>query len=135
MPAANHSKLIFQQTLRAPTFTELVVQASSCLEEIRHDLQQDAAIIPTMHAVKRYKMSSSAEKLFNQQTVATALREANQAHGNPSKRSGKAVYMKQLHGLQTDHEEPNLELRLGNGHLHNDDVQGRTFLYSRAKEL
>ncbi|CAK9876885.1 unnamed protein product [Sphagnum jensenii] len=135
VPAADQSKLIFQQTVRAPTFTELVVQASACVEEIRHDLQQDGAIIPAMLAVKRYKMSSSAEKLFNQQTVATALREADQAHGNPLKRSGKAVYRKQLQQLQTDHEEPNLELRLGNGHLHNADVQGRTFLYSRGKEL
>jgi hypothetical protein len=135
MPAADQSKLMFQQTGRSPMFTELVVQASSCVEEIRHDLQQDVAIIPAKHAVKRYKMSSSAEKLFNQQTVATVLREADQAHGNPSKRSGKAVYRKQLQQLQTDHEEPNLELRLGNGHLHNVDVQGRTFLYSRAKEL
>ncbi|CAK9226770.1 unnamed protein product [Sphagnum troendelagicum] len=135
VPAADQSKLIFQQTVRAPTFTELVVQASSCVEEIRHDLQQDGAIIPAMHAVKRYKMSSSAEKLFNQQTVATALREADQAHGNPLKRSGKAVYRKQLQQLQTDHEEPNLELRLGNGHLHNAHVQGRTSLYSRGKEL
>jgi hypothetical protein len=135
VPAADQSKLIFQQTVRAPTFTELVVQASSCVEEIRHDLQQDGAMIPAMHAVKRYKMSSSAEKLFNQQTVATALREADQAHGNPSKRSGKAIYWKQLQQLQTDHEEPNLELPLGNGHLHNVDMQGRTFLYSRAKEL
>ncbi|CAK9227731.1 unnamed protein product [Sphagnum troendelagicum] len=135
VPAADQSKLILQQTVRAPTFTELVVQASSCVEEIRHDLQQDGAIIPAMHAVKRYKMSSSAEKLFNQQTVATALREADQAHGNPLKRSGKAVYRKQLQQLQTDHEEPNLELRLGNGHLHNADVQGRTFLHSKAKEL
>jgi hypothetical protein len=135
VPAADQSKLVFQQTLRAPTFTELVVQASSCVDEIRHDLQQDVAIIPAKHAVKRYKMSSSAEKLFNQQTVATALRKADQAHGNPSQRSGKAVYTKQLQQLQTDHEEPNLELRLGNGHLHNVDVQGRTFLYSRAKEL
>ncbi len=135
VPAADQSKLIFQQTVRAPTFTELVVQASSCVEEIRHYLQQDGAIIPAMHAVKRYKMSSFAEKLFNQQTVATALMEADQAHGNLSKRSGKAVYWKQLQQLQTDHEEPNLELRLGNGHLHNVDVQGRTFLYSRPKEL
>jgi len=133
VPAADQSKLMFQQTGRSPTFTELVVQASSCVEEIRHDLQQDVAIIPAKHAVKRYKMSSSAKKLFNQQTVATVLREADQAHGNPSKRSGKAVYRKQLQQLQTDHEEPNLELRLGNGHLHN--VQGRTFLYSRTKEL
>ncbi len=37
--------------------------------------------------------------------------------------------------LQTDPDEPNLELRLGNGHLHNVDVQERTFLYSKAKEL
>jgi hypothetical protein len=135
VPAADQSKLIFQQTVCAPTFTELVVQASSCVEEIRHDLQEDVAIIPANHASKRYKMSSSAEKLFNQQTVATVLREADQTHGNPSKRSGKAVYRKQLQQLQTDHEEPNLELRLGNGHLHNVNVQGRTFLYSRAKEL
>jgi len=135
VPAADQSKLILQQTVRAPTFTELVVQASSCVEEIRHELQQDGAIIPAMHAVKRYKMSSSAEKLFNQQTVATALREADQAHGNQLKRSGKAVYRKQLQQRQTDHEELNLELRLGNGHLHNADVQGRTFLYSRGKEL
>jgi len=135
VPVADQSKLMFQQTGRSSTFTELVVQASSCVEEIRHDLQQDAAIIPAKHTVKRYKMSSSAEKLFNQQTVATVLREADQTHGNPSKRSGKAVYRKQLQQLQTDHEEPNLELRLGNGHLHNVNVQGRTFLYSRAKEL
>jgi hypothetical protein len=135
VPAPDQSKLIFQRTPRAQTFTELVVQASACVEEIRHDLQQDVPIIPAKHAVKRYKMSSSAEKLFNQQTVATALGEADQAHGNPSKRSGKAVYRKQLQQPQTDHEEPNLELRLGNGHLLNVDVQGRTFLYSRAKEL
>ncbi len=135
VPAADQSKLIFQQTVRAPTFTELVVQASSCVEEIRHDLQHDVAIIPPKHALKRYKMSSCAEKLLNHQTLAPALREADQAHAIPSKRSGKAVYRKQLQQLQTDHEEPNLELRLGNGHLHNVDVQGRTFLHSRAKEL
>ncbi|CAM6026571.1 unnamed protein product [Sphagnum balticum] len=80
-------------------------------------------------------MSSSAEKLFNQQAVATSLREADQAHGIPSERSGKAVYRNHLEQLQTDPEEPNLELRLGNGHLHNVDVQERTFLYSKAKEL
>jgi len=131
-PAADQSKLIFQQTVRAPTFTELVVQASSCVEEIRHDLQHDVAIIPPKHAQKRYKMFSCAEKLLNHRTLAPALREADQAHAMPSKRSGKAVYRKQP---QTDHEEPNLELRLGNGHLHNVDVQGRTFLHSRAKEL
>ncbi len=134
VPAADQSKLIFQQTVSAPTFTELVVQASSCVEEIRHDLQEDVAIIPATHAPK-YKMSSSAEKLFNQQTVATSLREADQPHGIPSERSEKAVYRKHLQQLQTDPEEPNLELRLGNGHLHNGDVQGRTFLYSKAKEL
>ncbi|CAK9225886.1 unnamed protein product [Sphagnum troendelagicum] len=131
--AADQSKLIFQQTV--PTFTELVVQASSRVEEIRHDLQEDVAIIPANHAPKRYKISSSAEKLFNQQTVATSLREADQAHDIQSERSGKAVYRKHLQQLQTDPEEPNLELRLGNGHLHNVDVQGRTFLYSKAKEL
>ncbi len=65
----------------------------------------------------------------------TSLREADQAHGIPSERSGKAVYKKQLQQLQTDHEEPNLELSLGNGHLHNVDVQGRTFLYSKAQEM
>jgi hypothetical protein len=63
------------------------------------------------------------------------VREANQAHGIPSNRSRKAVYRNQLQQLQTDHEEPNLELRLGNGHLHNVDMQGSTFLHSRAKEL
>ncbi len=135
VPAADQSNLIFQQTVRAPTFTELVVQASSCVEEIRHDLQHDVAIIPPKHALKRYKMSSCAEKLLNHQTLGPALREADQAHAIPSKSSGKAVYRKQLQQLQTDHEEPNLELRLGNGHLHNVDVQGRTFLHSRAKEL
>ncbi|CAM6024068.1 unnamed protein product [Sphagnum balticum] len=135
VPAADQSKLIFQQTVRAPMFTELVVQASSCVEEIRHDLQEDVAIIPANHAPKRYKMSSSAEKLFNQQTVATSLREADQAHGILSERSGKVVYRKHLQQLQIDPEEPNLELRLGNGHLHNVDVQGRTFMYSKAKEL
>jgi hypothetical protein len=138
-PAADQSKLIFQQTVSAPTFTELVVQASSCVEEIRHEVhnlqQQDVAINPANHGLKRYKMSSSAEKLFNYQTLATAVRQADQAHAIPSKRSGKAVYRRQLQQLQTDHEEPNLELRLGNGHLHNADVQGRTFLHSRAKEL
>jgi hypothetical protein len=135
VPAADQSKLIFQQTVSAQTFTELVVQASSSVEEIRHDLQEDVAIIPATHAPKRYKMSSSAEKLFNQQTFATSLRVADQAHGIPSERSGKAVDRKHLQQLQTDPEEPNLELRLGNGHLHNVDVQGRTFLYSKAKEL
>jgi hypothetical protein len=80
-------------------------------------------------------MSSSAEKLFNEQTIAKSLREADQAHDIPSERSGKAIYRKHLQQLQTDPEEPNLELRLGNGHLHNVDVQGRTFLYSKAKEL
>ncbi len=135
MPAADQSKLIFQQTVRASSFTELVVQASSCVEEIRHDLQQDVAMIPAKHAPKRYKMSSSAEKLFNHPTVATSLREADQAHGIPSESSGKAVYRKQLQQLQTDHEEPNLELSLGNGHLDNVHVQGRTFLYSKAQEM
>jgi hypothetical protein len=133
VPAAD--QLIFQQTVRVPSFTELVVQASSCVEEIRHDLQQDVAMIPAKHAPKRYKMSSSAEKLFNHPTVATSLSEADQAHGIPWEISGKAGYRKQLQQLQTDHEEPNLELRLGNGHLHNVDVQGRTFLYSKAQEL
>ncbi|CAM6011503.1 unnamed protein product [Sphagnum balticum] len=138
-PAADQSKLIFQQTVSAPTFTELVVQVSSCVEEIRHEVhnlqQQDVAINPANHGLKRCNMSSSAEKLFNHQTLATAVRQADQAHAIPSKRSGKAVYRKQLQQLQTDHEEPNLELRLGNGHLHNADVQRRTFLHSRAKEL
>jgi hypothetical protein len=138
-PAADQSQLIIQQTVRAPTFTDLVVQVSSCVEEIQHEVhnlqQQDVAINPANHGLKRYKMSSSAEKLFNHQTLATVVREADQAHAIPSKRSGKAVYRKQLQQLQTDHEEPNLELRLGNGHLHNVDVQGRTFLHSRAKEL
>ncbi len=138
-PTADQSKLTFQQTVRAPTFTDLVVQVSSCVEEIQHEVhnlqQQDVAINPANHGLKRYKMSSSAEKLFNHQTLATAVREADQAHAIPYKRSGKAVYRKQLQQLQTDHEEPNLELRLGNGHLHNVDVQGRTFLHSRAKEL
>ncbi len=46
-------QLIFQQTIRAPSFTELVVQASSCVEEIRHDLQQDVAMIPAKHAPKK----------------------------------------------------------------------------------
>jgi hypothetical protein len=133
VPAAD--QLIVQQTVPAPSFTELVVQASSCVEEIRHDVQQDVAMIPAKHAPKRYKMSSSAEKLFNHPTVATSLTEADQAHGIPSERSGKAVYRKQLQQLQTDHEEPNLELSLGNGHLHNVDVQGRTFLYSKAQEM
>jgi hypothetical protein len=133
--AADQSNLSSQRTVRAPTFTELVVQASSCVEEIRHDLQQDIAIIPPKHAVKRYKKSSCAEKLSNHQTLAPALREGDEAHANASKRSGKAVYRKQMQQVQTDHEEPNLELRLGNGHLHNADVQGRTFLHSRAKEL
>ncbi|CAK9199537.1 unnamed protein product [Sphagnum troendelagicum] len=145
-PAADQSKLIIQQTVRAPTFTDLVAQVSSCVEEIQHEVhklqqqvhilqQQDGAINPANHGLKRYKMSSSAEKLFNHQTLATAaVREADQAHAIPSERSGKAVYRKQLQQLQTDHEEPNLELRLGNGHLHNVDVQG-TFLHSRAKEL
>jgi hypothetical protein len=50
VPAAD--QLIFQQTVRAPSFTELVVQASSCVEEIRHDLQQDVAMIPAKHAPK-----------------------------------------------------------------------------------
>jgi hypothetical protein len=135
VPAADQSKLIFQRTVRAPTFTELVVQASSCVEEIRRDLQHADPIIPPKHALKRYKMSSCAEKLLNHQTLAPALREADQAHAIPSKRSGKAVYRKQLQQLQSDREEPNLELRLGNAHLHNVDVQGRTFLHSRAKEL
>jgi hypothetical protein len=135
VPAPDQSKLILQQTVRAQSFTELVVQASSCVEEIRHNLQQDVAMIPAKHAPERYKMSSSAEKLFNHPTGATSLREADQAHGSPPERSGKAVYRKQLQQLQTDHEEPNLELRLGNGHLHNVDVQGRTFLYSKAQEL
>jgi hypothetical protein len=36
VPAAD--QLIFQQTVRTPSFTELVVQASSCVEEIQHDL-------------------------------------------------------------------------------------------------
>ncbi|CAM6013821.1 unnamed protein product [Sphagnum balticum] len=135
VPAADQSKLIFQQTVRAPSFTELVVQALSCVEEIRHDLQQDVAMIPAKHAPKRYKMSSSAKKMFNHPTVATSLSEADQAHGIPWERSGKASYRKQLQQLQIDHEEPNLELRLGNGHLHNVDVQGRTFLYSKAQEL
>ncbi len=134
-PAADQSKLI-QQTVRAPTCTDVVVQVSSCAEEIQHEVhnlqQQDVAI---NHGPKRYKMSSFAEKPFNHQTLATAVREADQAHAIPSKRSGKAVYGKQLQQLQTDHEEPNLELRLGNGHLHNVDVQGSTFLHSRAKEL
>jgi hypothetical protein len=164
-------QLIFQQTVRALSSTELVVQASLCVEEIRHDLQQDVAMIPAKHAPKRYKMISSAEKLFKHPTVATSLSEADQAHGIPWERSGKAGYRKQLQQLQTDHEEPNLELRLGNGHeepnlelrlgnghkkpnlelrlgngheepnlelrlgnghLHNVDVQGRTFLYSKA---
>ncbi|CAK9199682.1 unnamed protein product [Sphagnum troendelagicum] len=138
-PAADQSKLIIQQTLRAPTFTDRVVQVSSCVEEIQREVhnlqQQDGAINPANHGLKRYKTSSSAEKLFNHQTLATAaVREADQAHAIPSERSGKAVYRKQLQQLQTDHEEPNLELRLGNGHLHNVDVQG-TFLHSRAKEL
>ncbi len=138
-------QLMVQQTVRAPSFTEPVVQASSCVEEIQHDVQQDVAMIPAKHAPKRYKMSSSAEKLFNHPTVATSLREADQAatslreadqaHGIPSERSGKAVYRKQLQQLQTDHEVPNLELSLGNGHLHNVDVQGRTFLYSKAQEM
>ncbi len=127
-------QLIFQQTIRAPSFTELVVQASSCVE-IRHDLQQDVAMIPAKHAPKRYKMSSSAEKLLKNPTVATSLSEADQAHGIPWERSGKAGYRKQLQQLQIDHEEPNLELCLGNGHLHNVDVQRRTFLYSKAQEL
>jgi hypothetical protein len=135
VPAADQSKLIFQQTVRAPTFTELVVQASSCVEEIRHDLQHDVAIIPPKHALKRYKVSSCAEKLLNHQTITPALREADQAHPIPCKRSGKAVYRKKWQQLQTDHEEPNLELRLGNGHLHNVDVHRRTFLHSRAKQL
>jgi len=138
-PAADQSKLTFQQAVRAPTFTDLVVQVSSCVEEIQHEVhnlqQQDVAINPANHGLKRYKMSSSAEKQFNHQTLATAVREADQAHAIPYKRSGKAIYRKQLQQLQTDHEEPNLELRLGNGHLHNVDVQGRTFLHSRAKEL
>ncbi len=133
VPAAD--QLIVQQTVPAPSFTELVVQASSCVEEIRHDVQQDVAMIPAKHAPKRYKMSLSAEKLFSHPTVATSLTEADQAHGIPSERSGKAVYRKQLQQLQTDHEEPNLELSLGNGHLHNVDVQGRTFLYSKAQEM
>jgi hypothetical protein len=133
--AADQSKLIFQQTIRASSFMELVVQASSCVEEIRHDLQQDFAMIPAKHAPKRYKMSSSAEKLFNHPTVTTFLSEADQAHGIPWERSGKADYRKQLQQLQTDHEEPLLELCLGNGHLHNVEVQGRTFLYSKAQEL
>jgi len=138
-PAADQSKLIIQQTVRAPTFTDLVVQVSSCVEEIQHEVhnlqQQDGAIHPANHGLKRYKMSSSAEKPFNHQTLATAaVREADQAHAIPSERSGKAVYRKQLQQLQTDHEEPNLELRLGNGHVHNVDVQG-TFVHSRAKEL
>jgi hypothetical protein len=106
VPAANQSKLIFQQTVHAPLFTELVVQVSSCVEEIRHDLQQDVATIPAKHAPKRYKMSSSAEKLLNHPAVATSLSEADQAHGIPWERSGKAGYRKQLQQLQTDHEEP-----------------------------
>jgi hypothetical protein len=138
-PAADQSKLIFQETVRAPTFTNIVVQVSSCVEEIQHEVhnlqQQEVAIDPANHGLKRYKMSSSAEKLFNHQALATAVRKADQAHAIPSNRSGKAVYRKQLQQLQTDHEEPDLELRLGNGHLHNVDVQGRTFLHSRAKEL
>ncbi|CAK9862075.1 unnamed protein product [Sphagnum jensenii] len=144
-PAADQSKLIIQQTVRAPTFTDLVAQVSSCVEEIQHEVhnlqqqihnlqQQDGAINPANHGLKRYKMSSSAEKLFNHQTLATAAVREAQAHAIPSERSGEAVYRKQLQQLQTDHEEPNLELRLGNGHLHNVDVQG-TFLHSRAKEL
>ncbi|CAK9876898.1 unnamed protein product [Sphagnum jensenii] len=135
VPALDQSKSSSQQTVRAPTFTELVVQASSCVEEIRHDLQHDVAIIPPKHAPKRYKKSSCAEKLLNHQTLAPAFREGDQAHAIASKRSGKAVYRKQMQQVQTDHEEPNLELRLGNGHLHNADVQGRTFRHSRAKEL
>jgi hypothetical protein len=138
-PAVDQSKLIFQQSVRVPTFTELVVQVSSSVEEIRHEVhnlqQQDVPINPANHGLKRYKIFSSAEKLFNHQTLAPAVREADQAHAIPSNRSGKAVYRKQLHQLQTDHEEPNLELRLGNRHLHNVDVQGSTFLHSRAKEL
>ncbi|CAM6011481.1 unnamed protein product [Sphagnum balticum] len=138
-PPADQSKLIFQQNVRAPTFTELVVQVSSSVEEIRHEVHnlqpQVVAINPANHELEGYKISSSAEKLFNHQTLAPAVREADQAHAIPSNRSGKAVYRKQLQQLQTDHEEPNLELRLGNGHLQNVDVQGRTFLRSRAKEL
>jgi hypothetical protein len=138
-PAAVQSKLIFQQTVRAQTFTNMVVQVSSCVGEIQHEVhnlqQQEVAINPANHVLKRYKMSSSAEKLFNHQALARALRKADEAHAIPSNRSGKAVYRKQLQQLQTDHEEPNLELCLGNGHLHNVDVQGRTFLHSRAKEL
>jgi hypothetical protein len=73
--------------------------------------------------------------MFKHPTVATSFSEADQVHGIPWERSGKAGYRKQLQQLEIDHEEPNLKLRLGNGNLHNVDVQGRTFLYSKAQEL